>query len=314
MKKTMILILVVLPLFLMIIINLSGRIISHLKYIPVENIEISYINNNSEKTKLDNLTIGLEDFLEFIVDVTPSIATNKEYDIEIKNPNLFDIKDNKIIPKDYGTTTIIIKAKDNNTKKEIKITIKDETVKGIEINTGIYNEELDKIILDVNKGESHKINYSILPYTAINKSVNFKVSDEDLIKVDSLGNINIIGYPDENYEKDIYIDIKSKGNESIYKRLYINIIGNTPLLGHTDYLDKLITIESNLVDLSQYFSFDQSKISLEDLNFNITQGSSFSRIKDLSYFETDKLGNYMVEISLKENENIKIKLMFRRTK
>jgi len=158
-----------------------------------------------EKIVLDKNEIILDQGTNRVIgySIVPDNATNKEVIFKSSNENIVkvDSKGNISTIKS-GTAYITITSKDKNASTKIKVIVKEIKVEKI---------VLDKDEITLDQGTNRVIGYSIVPDNATSKEVIFKSSDENIVKVDSKGNISAIK------SGTAYITIISKDKNVITK-------------------------------------------------------------------------------------------------
>ena len=149
---------------------------SYLREVP--NRQIEAINVSSDKTLLKKgETIKLK------VEILPDEAKDHEIEYISSNPKVATVDSiGNVMAIKSGTTTITVKAKENNVKGEIQIKVI-TPVTGIELTN-------QNIVMQV--GDQFTIKPIITPVDADNKNVIYSSKDEQIAKIDIKGNITAI--------------------------------------------------------------------------------------------------------------------------
>lgn len=149
---------------------------NYLKEVP--NRQIEAINVTLDKTQLEKgETIKLK------VEILPDEAKDHEVEYISSNPKVATVDSmGNIMAIKSGTTTITVKAKENNVKGEIQIKVF-TPVTGIELTN-------KNIVMQI--GDSFTVKPIISPADADNKNVIYTSEDEQIAKISTNGNITAI--------------------------------------------------------------------------------------------------------------------------
>ena len=139
------------------------------KVIPVVGITL-------DKTSLELLA---KESQNIKVTFTPENATNQTLKFESENPSIATVDSNgKITGVSAGTTSITVSA--NNKTAKCNVTVKEILVSEISLSTSNFQ---------LNLGSTKKVNYSIKPDNATDKTITFSSSNSKVASVDNNGNI-----------------------------------------------------------------------------------------------------------------------------
>ncbi|MCI8961674.1 MAG: hypothetical protein HFJ18_01975 [Clostridia bacterium] len=149
---------------------------NYLKEVP--NRQIEAVNVTLDKTQLEKgETIKLK------VEILPDEAKDHEVEYISSNPKVATVDSmGNIMAIKSGTTTITVKAKENNVKGEIQIKVF-TTVTGIELTN-------KNIVMQI--GDSFTVKPIITPADADNKNAIYTSEDEQIAKISTNGNITAI--------------------------------------------------------------------------------------------------------------------------
>lgn len=137
---------------------------------PVEYITISKSGFTISKGKSYKLTAK----------VHPSNASNKDISWSSSKSSVASVKDGKVTAKKVGNASIEAKAKDGSGKKAYcNVAVKQIRVKSLNITSSMH----------INKGSSKRIDYSISPTNATNKSLNWSSTDSTVASVSKTGKV-----------------------------------------------------------------------------------------------------------------------------
>jgi len=149
---------------------------NYLKEVP--NRQIEAVNVTLDKTQLEKgETIKLK------VEILPDEAKDHEVEYISSNPKVATVDSmGNIMAIKSGTTTITVKAKENNVKGEIQIKVF-TPVTGIELTN-------KNIVMQI--GDSFTVKPIITPADADNKNAIYTSEDEQIAKISTNGNITAI--------------------------------------------------------------------------------------------------------------------------
>lgn len=146
---------------------------NYLKEMPT--VQIEKINVSSNKTELKK-----GESIKLKVEILPDEAKDHEVEYTSSNPNVATVDSvGNIVAQKSGTTTITVKAKENNVKGEIQI----------KVYTPVTGIELTNENLVMQEGDSFAITPIVLPTDADNKKVTYSSENEQIATIDSNGKI-----------------------------------------------------------------------------------------------------------------------------
>ena len=137
--------------------------------------------NNTEMALLKGSSYKL------IANVKPNDATNKDVSWASSNPSVATVDSNgKITGVSVGKATITVKTKDGNKTAKCVVTVSNLVVAVTEIS-------LDETDLVMTVGSNKKLNVTITPSNATYKTIGWKSSNPDVVKVDRDGKLTAVG-------------------------------------------------------------------------------------------------------------------------
>ena len=132
------------------------------------------INVSSDKTEVKK-----GESIKLKVEILPDEAKDHEVEYTSSNPKVATVDSvGNIVAQKSGTTTITVKAKENNVKGEIQI----------KVYTPVTGLELTSENLVMQEGDSFAITPIVLPTDADNKNVTYSSENEQIATIDSNGN------------------------------------------------------------------------------------------------------------------------------
>ncbi len=188
MKKIVIILLTVLPIFLIVVISFAGRIFSEVTHIPVESV--AFVDETENKYP-DNKEFKLNkgDTLQLNVKVYPELASNQKVNFSSSDEDICTVDNNGLVTavgNKLATAIITVKTDEKSVTDRIYITVYNEHVEEVKI-TDSNDNDVEEIQMSV--GEITKLFATITPLTAVNKKVTWISDNPSVAYVDQLGQI-----------------------------------------------------------------------------------------------------------------------------
>ena len=271
MKKTVIIILAILPIFLLIIISFAGKILSLYSYISVENV--IYIDEHEDKLDDDFIVeIDKGETYQALIKVLPELATDKTVTYVSDNLDVCTVDENGLIlGTGHGFAQVNVITTDSNKIDTLIVSVTDYKVSGVELNY----ESMELIV-----GETRKITAQIIPNTAINKNVSWTSSDSNVVKVDSNGYITALSVG----EVEVFV-ITEEG--TFTDICYVKCVDGVPPLSIDFSSNDNISVQGqgfittqNNIDLKEYIIFDETKVNYDDIVIEIESGVEYASISE----------------------------------
>ncbi len=187
MKKIVIILLAVLPIFLIVVISFAGRIFSEVSHINVEKVEFV---DNTENPYSDKyvLQIGVGETHQLLHKVYPELATNKNVTYSSSNEDVCKVDQNGLLTAGNieGQATIVIKTEERGMTDRLNVIVINSNIESVSIKDS-FGKDIDRIQMSV--GETSQLTYEVFPLGADSK-VSWSSSDENIVFVDkNLGTI-----------------------------------------------------------------------------------------------------------------------------
>lgn len=181
MKKFIVLLLFILPIFLIITISFAGRIFSIYNYIYVE--KVVFVNDLEEELDEDFvLKLNKGQSQQTSIKIFPELSTNKNVKYVSQNEQIATISDEGVVyGVGFGTTMVTVTTVDSQKVDTMLVYITDDNVAGI----NIVGEKFVNLPL---RG-TYNARVTITPETAINKNVVWSSSNPLVASVDRNGRI-----------------------------------------------------------------------------------------------------------------------------
>lgn len=295
MKKTVIIILAILPIFLLLTISFAGKILSLYSFISVE--DVYYVSDKKEELPDEFMVeINKGDTYQTYIRVLPELATDKEVTYVSSNENACVVDKNGLITgMGYGTSYVNVITNDSKKIDTLVVNVTDNYVSGVELSA----ETLEIVV-----GETKRLKANINPQTAINKNVKWASSDSSVLKVDSNG----------------YITALSKGTAEVFvitedghftDVCLVTCVEGLPALSidfsESDFIIKIgegYQSLSNEVDLKEYLIINPEKVSPEDVTILLESGIEYATLDEnlvLTFEEHGKIVSLLAYVGDKED-------------
>lgn len=116
--------------------------------------------------------------------ISPYNATDQELSWTSSNTSIATVDDGDVLAIKPGTTTITVSTHDGGYTATCSITVSSVSVTGVDVSPKT---------LVINDATPHKLTATVIPSNATDQLVTWTSSDENIIKVDQHGNLNVIG-------------------------------------------------------------------------------------------------------------------------
>lgn len=184
MKKTILIILAVLPIVLLVVIAFAGRILALYQYIPVEKVEVVDRMNSVYEGDLF-FTVEQGKSKETIVNVYPKLASNKAVTYSSQDESICTVDENGIITGvHWGNTTVTVKTQDGNKTFVLNV----EVTAKVPFAVALSDHELDLKV-----GQTYTLSCEVDAPVAVNKAVKYTSSNTSVATVDVNGNVKARG-------------------------------------------------------------------------------------------------------------------------
>lgn len=183
MKKTIILILALLPIVLLVVIAFAGQILSIYQHIPVEKVEFVDRFNNAY-TDEHVFTLNQGSTKATAIRIYPELATNKNVTYKSNDESVCTVDESGVLTGvRYGTTTISVTTEDGNKIAMLNVRVKAD----VPISVSLSVDELSMI-----EGELFQLEATVEAPVALDKNVTYESSDPSIVKVDATGKLTAV--------------------------------------------------------------------------------------------------------------------------
>ncbi len=269
MKKTVIIILAVLPIVLLITIAFAGRIFSLYNHVSVE--KVTFIDENGEEFDSDFLfSVNVGETKSTSIQIYPELASNKSVSYTSQNESVCTVDANgNVTGVSIGTSTILVKTVDGSKTALLGIKVTAEKVSGVSFPTA----ELELI-----PGASHSLTAIVEPYTALNKNVTYTSSDPSVATVNASGKVTAVSVGtatitatthDGGFTATCTVTVKE--GEPLIRFDFTGAEGITQSgVGYVVTVDEL--------DLTPYIRVLADDITISDVKFRILNGAEIASL------------------------------------
>lgn len=184
MKKTVILILALLPIVLLIVISVAGRILSTYQHIEVARVVfVNDAGEESENAAKINLKVGETKSTK--IKIYPELATDKRVSYTSTDETVCTVDaEGRVTGVRSGSASIMVRTADGNKTAKLNVIIHADGVTGV-----ILTPET----LEMKIGESKDLTVIVEPYAALNKNVTYTTSDPSVVTVSANGKVRAVG-------------------------------------------------------------------------------------------------------------------------
>lgn len=286
MKKTVILILILLPIVLVITIAFAGKILSLYHHIPVEKVE--FVNDGGESLDDNHMFIvNVGETKATAIRIFPEMASNKKVSYTVFDESFCTVDaEGNITGVAVGSTTVLVTTSEGDKTDMLNVLVVAEHVTGITL----PDSELTMTV-----GEQGRLLPTVEPYTALNKNVTFASSDKSIVSVRPDGQITA----HKSGTAIITVTTQEGGMTATCK---VTVAEGTPPLGFdmTGAPDVLINengyiVKTPTIDLAPYFRYDAEKVDPATVSWRISSGSNVASL-DGTTLSFKKLGIVTVTV------------------
>lgn len=184
MKKTVVLILILLPIVLLLVIAFAGRVLSHYQHIGVESV--AFVDDKGEALD-DNayITLGIGETKSTKIKIYPELAADKRVTYTSSNEAVCTVDESgNVTGVGPGSAVIIVQTVDGGKMDKLDVIVRSTGVTGITLTP-------DTLTLKI--GDSKDLSWTITPYTATNKKITFASSNTSVVTVSATGKLKAVG-------------------------------------------------------------------------------------------------------------------------
>ncbi len=184
MKKTILIILAVLPIVLLVVIAFAGWILAQVEYIPVETVE--FVDRLGESYGSDKeFKVAQGKTKETIINIEPKGATNQKVTYSSADESICTVDKNGVITGvHWGSTTVSVKTDDSGIIAVLKVTVT------ADVPFAVY---LIPETLSLKVTQTHTLKAEVDAPVSLDRSVTYASDNPDVVSVDVNGKITARG-------------------------------------------------------------------------------------------------------------------------
>ena len=269
MKKAIISILVILPLLLVVIIAITGRIYGNIEYIKVESIV--FVDANGEEVDGEiTLEVGQSKVFETIVN--PLLASNPYLTFKSSNSNYCTV--NSVSSNSGMGCVVKAIAVPQNGSVSVNITANSidnvsETIVVNVIQKGSSSIEVDHKNLTGYKGLKSVLNATTIPSSEAQK-LTWSSSDNNIVSVEGVGGKGVLTF---NNVGNAIITIKT--SDGLEEKCEVTVVENASPY----FKSRANTVTTDTVNLLEYVE----NLGTSNISFEIISGSAILEENNLIF-------------------------------
>lgn len=196
MKKFIIILLLLLPLFLIVAISLAGRIYTLVSFVEPTGVAFREEDVDAQ----GHLKLGLGETHALRYEVLPENATNKAVRFDVSDDGILSVTEDGVITGlAYGQAVVTVKTQSGRKTAELTVNVTDSAVAGVSLS------ETEKTAAVYS---TFRLTAAITPRTAENKNVIWSSSDDSVVRVED-GVVQILRVP-EGADKTVIITVTTE--------------------------------------------------------------------------------------------------------
>ena len=266
MKKVVIIILAILPIFLIISISFAAKWISLYQHIEVESVAFVDENNIEYKENfIFKLNVGEEKATR--IKILPELASNKKVEYSSTNKDICTIDENGVVTGiAFGSAIVIVKTEENDLYSMLIVKVEEKRVTGI---------EFPETEIELTVGETKQMKAIIIPDGAEDRLVEYSSSNPEIVTIDPNGNVKAI----KEGEATIYAKSHDGGfvaecsvicNPGI-PAIDFDLTSYSQFVKQGDgYIVKFV--EPIQINLKNCLQIDEKKVIIEEIRFKVFEG------------------------------------------
>ena len=279
MKKTILLILAILPIVLIVVISVAGRMLSYYQHIPVERVE--FVTENGEPFGGSDFILNQGDTKSCAIRIYPELASNKDVTFISSDESVCTVdKDGNITGVHYGSATVTVKTDDGNKMAMLSVRVTADYPVGV-IFIDKDGNDMESLTLLVDEQYSLKVIVETTAALDKYKKVTYSSSNPAVVSVDVTGKITALA------EGTVTITVTTEYGGYTDTILVTVEPGELPLTfdlsqapGVTYFPgSKTYQISTNTIDLLSYLLIRED-IDPADVHLEIISGSSSATLTD----------------------------------
>jgi len=265
MKKTVIIILAVLPIVLLITISFAGRIFSIYRHVPIEKVQ--FVDEEGEKVRDDYfLKVNVGETKGTEIQIFPELASNKSVSYTSTDNSVCTVdKEGNVTGVSVGMASVLVKTVDGSKTALLEIRVVADNVTGV---------TLSQTEMELVPGAYQKLTAIVEPYKALNKNVVYSTDNPSVVSVNANGNITAISIGTAT----VTVTTSDGGFTASCS---VTVKAGDPLFafdftGAPEFVQSGVgyIVSASAVDLTPYIKINSEEISLSDVKLKILSGDA----------------------------------------
>jgi hypothetical protein len=264
MKKTVILILAILPIVLLITIAFAGRILALYQHIPVEKVEfVDQLNNPYDVNDIFEINVGDEKLTAICI--YPELANDKEVSYSSSNEEICTVDEKgKLTGVSVGSARITVTTHDGNKTAYLNVLVKADKVIGVDL-------PIAELTLTVGDG------FTLVPTVnlpqAKDKRVMWGSDNEAVVTIDQNGNVVA------HMEGTAIITVETFDGGYTDSCIVTVVAGTPPLafdFSSASWISQPASVYLSTqaeINLSDFVVFDETLIQANQIQFKVVSSS-----------------------------------------
>lgn len=183
MKKIVIILLAVLPIFLIVVISFAGRVFSEVSHVNVEKVEFV---DDTENPYSDDKVIYMSkgETLQLKIKIYPELATDKRVTYISNDLDICTVDESGIVSavgNKLGIAVITVKTVEKGMTDRIRINVTNKSVDYVRI---IDSKGTDVEYVEMAAKDTIQLFNEVGPWSAENKKVKWTSSDPSIVQID----------------------------------------------------------------------------------------------------------------------------------
>jgi uncharacterized protein YjdB len=299
MKKFVVILLLILPIFLMVTISLVGQMLATITYINVESV--MFVDELENEISL--IKLGKGETKKLSVQVLPSLANNKRVEFSSLDENIVSVDSTgNISGIDYGYAIVLVETLDGKKTDRITVNVSDDIVTGVNI-------ELTEKTLYLH--EEFTLIHSVLPQSAIDKKVTWTSSHPEYVEVNALGVIKALKITEEGMSITITATTNDGGFTDTCE---VVVLPYLIAFKAKEEGNNSATFNTLTIDLMSQVYYNSQKFSPDDIEFSIDRGQEYADIVGNTLTFNEEFEGEPIRLVCKASngtESIEIKMYIR---
>ncbi len=269
MKKSVIIILAILPFFLLMTISFAGRIVAKVTHVPVERV--AFVDDNGEELADDFvLRLNIGDSAEVGFDIFPKVANNKQVNFSSSDESIATISSDGVVTAvSTGNVIITITTVDSQKRDTLYVRV---------VNTVISSVDIPDVEKNMIIGQRATLTYTVLPNGADSR-VTWQSSDPSVATVNANGEVRAVS------EGTAIITVTTVTG-GLTDSVTVNVTdGDLPIKfdfsanPEVTARETVWAITSQSIDLSAHIKLQEDIGTLDGVVYSIISGGSYASLE-----------------------------------